>query len=111
VKTVVLFFTKGKPTEKVWYYQLDPGRSLGKTNPLNDADMQDFLARSAKREDSDNSWTVPIGAVEGAACDLSVKNPNKTQDLDGRTPIEILDAISRLDRESQELVETLRTLL
>lgn len=36
VKTVVLFFEKGGPTRKVWYYQLDPGRNLGKTNPLND---------------------------------------------------------------------------
>jgi type I restriction enzyme M protein len=33
VKTVVLFFEKGKPTQKVWYYQLNPGRNLGKTNP------------------------------------------------------------------------------
>jgi type I restriction enzyme M protein len=39
VKTVVLFFEKGAPTRKVWYYQLDPGRNMGKTNPLNDADL------------------------------------------------------------------------
>jgi type I restriction enzyme, R subunit len=36
VKTVVLFFEKGAPTRKTWFYQLDPGRNLGKTNPLND---------------------------------------------------------------------------
>ena len=35
VKTVVLFFEKGSATRKVWYYQLDPGRNMGKTNPLN----------------------------------------------------------------------------
>ena len=38
VKTVVLFFEKGAPTRKTWYYQLEPGRNMGKTNPLNDAD-------------------------------------------------------------------------
>ncbi len=43
VKTVVLFFDKGTPTRKVWYYQLDPGRSLGKTNPLNDGDLAEFV--------------------------------------------------------------------
>jgi type I restriction-modification system DNA methylase subunit len=43
VKTVVLFFEKGAPTRKVWYYQLDPGRSLGKTNPLNDDDLKEFV--------------------------------------------------------------------
>ena len=43
VKTVVLFFEKGAPTRKVWYYQLDPGRNMGKTNPLNDADLAEFV--------------------------------------------------------------------
>ena len=43
VKTVVLFFEKGAPTRKIWYYQLDPGRNLGKTNPLNDDDLAEFV--------------------------------------------------------------------
>ena len=43
VKTVVLFFEKGAPTRKVWFYQLDPGRNLGKTNPLNDDDLAEFV--------------------------------------------------------------------
>ncbi len=43
VKTVVLFFEKGKPTEKVWYYQLNVGRNMGKTNPLNERDLADFI--------------------------------------------------------------------
>jgi type I restriction enzyme M protein len=44
VKTVVLFFEKGTKTRRIWYYQLDPGRNLGKTNPLNDADLAEFVA-------------------------------------------------------------------
>ena len=44
VKTVVLFFEKGAPTRKIWFYKLDPGRTLGKTNPLNDDDLKDFVA-------------------------------------------------------------------
>ena len=47
VKTVVLFFTKGSATRKVWFYQLNPGRNLGKTNPLNDADLADFISQQA----------------------------------------------------------------
>jgi type I restriction-modification system DNA methylase subunit len=43
VKTVVLFFEKGAPTRKIWFYQLDPGRNLGKTNPLNDDDLAAFI--------------------------------------------------------------------
>jgi type I restriction enzyme M protein len=43
VKTVVLFFEKGAPTRKIWFYHLDPGRNLGKTNSLNDADLAEFV--------------------------------------------------------------------
>ncbi len=44
VKTVVLFFEKGAPTRKVWHYQLDPGRNMGESNPLNDNDLKEFIA-------------------------------------------------------------------
>ena len=47
MKTVVLFFEKGAPTRKVWYYQLDPGRSMGKTNALNDDDLKEFVKLQA----------------------------------------------------------------
>jgi len=43
VKTVVLFFDNGSATRKTWFYQLDPGRNLGKTNPLNDDDLAEFV--------------------------------------------------------------------
>ena len=49
VKTVVLFFEKGAPTRRVWFYQLDPGRNLGKTNPLNDDDLAEFVKLAASR--------------------------------------------------------------
>lgn len=43
VPTVVLFFEKGSPTRKVWFYELNPGRSMGKTNSLNDDDLSEFI--------------------------------------------------------------------
>ena len=59
VKTVVLFFEKGTKTRKIWFYQLDPGRNLGKTNPLNDADLADFVKLQKTFADSPNPgpWT------------------------------------------------------
>jgi len=60
VKTVVLFFNKGTPTNKVWFYQLEPGRNLGKTNPLNDEDLKEFLAFQARFADSEKSWSLNI---------------------------------------------------
>jgi type I restriction enzyme M protein len=111
VKTVVLFFTKGAPTKKIWYYQLDPGRNMGKTNPLNDADMEDFISLAKTKADSDKSWTINTSTVETNPYDLSVKNPNKVEEIDRRTPSEILDEIERLDKESAEILAQLRSLL
>ena len=60
VKTVVLFFEKGAPTRKVWYYSLDPGRNMGKTNPLNDADLAEFIELQKTFADSPKSWSVDV---------------------------------------------------
>ena len=64
VKTVVLFFEKGTPTRKVWYYQLDPGRSLGKTNPLNDDDLSEFVELQASFAESEKSWAVDVADID-----------------------------------------------
>lgn len=111
VKTVVLFFEKGAPTNNIWYYQLDPGRSLGKTNPLNDDDLQDFVARQGNFEDSDSSWTVSIDAVSTESFDLSVKNPNKAKEAPLRDPEVIINEIETLDKESEEILEAIRGML
>ncbi len=111
VKTVVLFFTKGKPTTKTWYYQLTPGRTMGKTNPLNDKDLADFLKLYIKKEESENSWTLQTSTVDQQNFDLSVKNPNRIEEIDERTPTEILDILKTLDHESTELIKKLRSLL
>ena len=86
VKTVVLFFEKGAPTRKIWFYKLDPGRNLGKTNPLNDDDLKDFVALQAKFKDSENSWTVDVKSIDKTTFDLSVKNPNKADEAELRDP-------------------------
>ena len=111
VKTVVLFFEKGRPTKKVWYYQLNLDRNLGKTNPLNEADLADFLKRQPKKSKSDNSWSVSVKDIDTATYDLSVKNPNAADETPLREPEEILDEIAALDRESAELLETIRGLV
>ncbi len=111
VKTVVLFFQKGEPTRKIWYYQLAPGRTLGKTNPLNDDDLAEFVNLSKKFEDSPKSWSIKIGDVNKTSFDLSVKNPNGNEKTIHRSPKDILDEIDRLNEESEKLLEKIRGLL
>ncbi len=111
VKTVVLFFTKGAATRSIWYYRLDPGRNLGKTNPLNDADLADFVEKQKIFADSAQSWTVLASDLDRKTWDLSVKNPNGGEAAAHRTPSEILDEIEALDRESAEILAGIRGLL
>jgi type I restriction enzyme M protein len=111
VKTVVLFFEKGTPTRKVWFYQLEPGRNMGKTNPLNDDDLTEFIELQKKRTDSPKSWTVDVKTVDPTTFDLSVKNPDGGEKVVHRTPEEIMDEIAALDAESADVLETIRGLL
>jgi type I restriction enzyme M protein len=111
VKTVVLFFEKGSPTREVWYYQLDPGRNMGKTNSLNDNDLKEFVALQASFADSEQSWSVDMTAIDRTSFDLSVKNPNKAEDDALRDPQDIIAEIVALDAESAGILEGIRGLL
>jgi type I restriction enzyme M protein len=111
VKTVVLFFEKGKPTRKVWYYQLDPGRNMGKTNPLNDADLTDFIALQKTFADSAKSWSLDAATIDPKTFDLSVKNPAGGEVIVHRTPLDIMDEITALDKESADVLKKIRGLL
>jgi type I restriction enzyme M protein len=127
VKTVVLFFDKpdtsssvpfdspstgsgqgaqgtNTRTQKIWYYQLDPGRNMGKTNSLNDEDLREFVTLQATFAESEKSWLVDVADVDPETFDLSVKNPNKAEKAPLRDPLEILEAIALLDAESAEIL-------
>lgn len=112
VKTVVLLFEKGAPTRsKVWFYQLDPGRNLGKTNPLNDADLTEFVKLQKTFADSPKSWSVDTKSIDQTTFDLSVKNPNGGEEVTHRSPQEIMDEIAALDAESAKVLGNIRALL
>src|SRR5659263_627143 len=111
VKTVVLFFNKGVPTRKTWYYQLNLDRNLGKTNPLNENDLAEFVTLQKTKADSANSWTVKIADINTDTYDLSVKNPNKKEEAALREPREILDEIAVLDEESANILKSITELL
>ena len=111
VKTVVLFFEKGKPTQKVWFYTLNLDRNLGKTNPLNEKDLAEFVELQKTFADSENSWTVKIKDIDQSTFDLSVKNPNTPEAAPLRKPQEILEEIKALDDESAEILNSIHHLI
>ena len=111
VKTVVLFFTKGEPTKKVWFYQLNLDRNLGKTKALNEKDLADFVTLQKTKAESENSWNVRLSDVDQTTFDLSAKNPNTPEEAPLRQPNEILEAMATLDRETADVINDLKLLI
>ncbi len=111
VRTVVLFFEKGSPTRDIWYFQLDPGRSLGKTNPLNDDDLSEFVELQRSRSTGEHSWMVNRADLDEDSFDLSVKNPNEPNGHPKRSAESILDELLSRSNEATTFLESLEEIL
>jgi len=111
VKTIVLFFEKGKQTRDIWYYQLSLKRNLGKTNPLSEKDLEEFVELQKNKGESDNSWIVNVNDLDSETFDLSVKNPNKKDDSVLREPSEILEEIGELDEKSAKILRKIKEII
>jgi len=118
VKTVVLFFEKGFSTKKVWFYQLNLDRNLGKTNALNEKDLEEFvelqklaLSGAVGKAESENSWSIDVASINSSTFDLSAKNPNKKGEADLRKPQEILEEMKVLDEESSLIMDSLQLII
>ncbi len=110
VKTNLLFFTRGGPTEKVWYYDLSDIK-VGKKTPLTIDRFDEFFRLIPTRGDSDRSWTVTRAEIEAKGYDLKAVNPNAKSDEDKRTPEELLDIIEEKGIEVEEALAKLRSML
>ena len=104
---MVLFFEKGKPTKKLWYYQLNLERNLGKTNSLNDNDLKDFVKLVKTKDNSKNSWCIDIEKINKDTFDIETQNPNIVDKIDERTPKEIISEIEKLDEQSAKIFQNI----
>lgn len=84
---------------------------MGKTNPLNENDLKDFIKLSKTQKPSDNSWTIDIDKINKETLDLSVQNPNIIEEIDNRTPEQIIFEIEKLDKQSTEALKEIKKLL
>ncbi len=107
VKANLLFFTRGGPTERVWYYDLSDIK-VGKKSPLTLAHFEEFFSLLPARADSIHSWTVTREEIEARNYDLKAVNPNARNTEDTRTPEELLDLIEVKGREVAEALAALR---
>jgi len=115
VKTNLLFFNKGQPAERIWYYDLSDLK-VGKKPPFTLARMGDFFelvgdcraGGTVARPDSERSWTVTRDAIETVNDDLKAVNPHRVVEEDTRTPEELLDEIEKQQAIIAEAMAELR---
>lgn len=109
VKTNVIFFEKTKPTEEIYYYEVDLGRKLTKNKPITFDELQWMIDCYKSREIWENSWIVKVEDIKDY--DLSAKNPNKNKEEVLREPKEILEDIEKSDNEIKFHIQNLKGLL
>ena len=109
-KTNLMFFTKGKPTESVWYYDLSDIK-VTKRQPFTLDRFDGFFELLPTRAESERSWTVPAAVLKDKNYDLKAVNPNRKFVEDARTPEELLDIIDQKGHEMSEALASLRATL
>ena len=109
VKANLLFFSKGAPTERIWYYDLS-GVKVGKKTPLTLGHFEEFFRLLPGRGASELSWAVERKEIEARGHDLKAVNPHARKDGDLRTPEELLDLIEARGREVAAALAGLRAL-
>ena len=79
---------------------------MGKTNPLNEKDLADFVELQKTFAESENSWGVDVKSLD-STFDLSAKNPNKKEEAALRKPAVILEEMKALDEESADILNSI----
>ena len=106
IKTDILFFTKGRPTEKIWYYDLSDVKT-SKAAPLTSEPFEEFLRLLPHRVDSEKSWSVTRQQIEENGYDLKAVNPRQITSQEQRSLKEIL---SQMEKQNQEIQDDLQSL-
>ena len=91
IKTNLLFFTKGQPTETIWYYEhpYPPGyKSYSKTKPMRFEEFQaeidwwgDESDGFKARQENEQAWAVTRQAIEDRNYNLDIKNPHQVEPI------------------------------
>ena len=112
IKTNLLFFTKGQPTEHVWYYEHpypEGVKSYNKTRPMRFEEFETEIAWWGTEADgfksrvqTEQAWKVPVADIVARNYNLDIKNPHVGEQV-SHDPDELL---ARYQRLMDEVAET-----
>jgi len=111
VATNLLFFTKGKPTKDIWYWdhRLPEGvKSYSKTKPIRKEEFAPLSAWWKKRVPGEQAWKVSLADIQKNGWNLDVKNPHVTETESIHSSAELLGMLHESFRKSDELLAKLK---
>lgn len=109
VKTNLLFFNKGKRTEKIWYYDLSDIK-IGKKSPLTIDKFDEFFRLLPERGDSDRSWSIDFSARREKARQESEPFKQKVRQLENEA-YEAREKVKPLKLQAQKNKDEINDLL
>ena len=98
VKTDILFFTRGRPTDKIWYYDLSDVKTT-KAAPLTGEHFERLFALLPTFAPSDRSWSVTRRQIEENGYDLKAVNPNFRVHQEARSLDDLLGLMQKVHQE------------
>jgi type I restriction enzyme M protein len=113
IATNILFFTKGQPTRKVWYYEhsLPEGyKAYSKTKPMKIEEFVPVREWWNNRVENEHAWCVDVDDIRNNGYNLDIKNPNKPEHSFG-DPVELLSQYKEERARGQKILEKLRDVL
>lgn len=120
IKTNLLFFTKGQPTENIWYYEHpypEGYKNYSKTRPMRVEEFAteiDWWGREADgfadREETHQAWRVSIEDIKARNYNLDIKNPWQGEQV-SHAPDELLAQYAEQQKEIQAIRDQLKGIL
>jgi len=111
VATNLLFFTKGEPTQDIWYYEHklpDGYKAYSKTKPIQLAEFETLRAWWANREANEQAWQVDIATIKANGYNLDIKNPHRAEEEKQHSSAELLDLLHQSFAKGDQLLEQLQ---
>jgi len=122
IKTNILFFEKGTPTQDVWYYEVplpEGVKAFNKTKPMK---LEDFdvckqwwgegsdKAKRQNRVETPQAWKVTLDDIAARNYNLDIKNPHVVEQ-ESHDPEELLALYNAQQAKIQGLRDQLKSIL